>query len=76
VSGRGGIFVLNETAETLWELMAVPQSRDELARHLTKHFDVSEDRARQDVDHVLGDMQDRGVVRIASSGGASHPEDQ
>lgn len=71
-TGHPGIFVLNETAEALWEYMAEPRSLDELAQHLTKHFDVSEDRARQDVDHVLGDMQDRGVVRLSTASASHH----
>jgi len=73
-AGHPGIFVLNETAESLWEELARPRSPAELARHLTKHFDVSEERARQDVDHVLRDMQGRGVVRSTGSASATHPE--
>jgi hypothetical protein len=55
-------FVLNESAETLWESLAEPRSPDELVRLLTQAWDVSADRAREDVTTFLAELRVLGAV--------------
>ena len=55
-------FVLNSTAEHLWQLLERPSSAEELARHLTAEFAVDEAQARRDVDAFLADMRAQGAV--------------
>ena len=55
-------FVLNETGEHLWEALAEPRSTDELVRLLTGLWDVSADRARQDVSAFLEELRALGAV--------------
>lgn len=55
-------FVLNESAERLWEALAEPRSPDELVRLLTHSWEVSVDRAREDVMAFLAELRALGAV--------------
>lgn len=55
-------FVLNETAETLWEALVEPRTADELVRLLTQAWEVSADRAREDVMTFLAELRALGAV--------------
>lgn len=55
-------FVLNESAERLWEALAEPRSADELVRLLTDAWEVSADRAREDVVSFLAELRVLGAV--------------
>lgn len=55
-------FVLNETAERLWSLLAQPRTAAELAQHLTLEFEVDAARARADVDAFLADLRAQGAI--------------
>ena len=59
------IYVLNETAAILWDALAQPATPAELARCLTEHFEVSLERAQEDVDHLLRDLAAHGVIVTA-----------
>ena len=55
-------FVLNETAETLWNALVDPHTPDELVRLLTQAWEVSADRAREDVMTFLAELRALGAV--------------
>jgi hypothetical protein len=74
-SGHPGVFVLNETAEALWEFMSQPRTLTELAQHLSRNFEVTEERATVDVDDLLGAMRDRGVVLSLGTANVHHNEE-
>ena len=57
------LYVLNETGEVLWDLLASPHSSLDLARNLTREFDITQDRAHTDVEAFLAAMRDIGAVR-------------
>ena len=61
----GGFFVLNETAEALWGVLAQSATLEEMARHLMENFDVRPEVARADIDAVLLDMRRYGVIRAS-----------
>jgi hypothetical protein len=57
-------FVLNRTAETIWDLLATPQSADSLARHLTAEYEIDYAQALADAGALLEDLrQNASVVR-------------
>lgn len=56
------IYVLNETGAAIWEALSRPSSRDDLARCLTESYEVLPERARADVDHLLGELSEYGVI--------------
>jgi hypothetical protein len=55
-------FVLNESAEALWEALVEPRAPDELVRLLTQAWEVSADRAREDVTTFLAELRALGAV--------------
>ena len=57
------LYVLNESGEALWQALTTGQPADELARKLTRTFDVSLDTARADVEAFLTDLLGIGAVR-------------
>jgi hypothetical protein len=64
--GVGNFYVLNPTAELLWNMLDSPRTADELAQHLTEEYEVDLARARIDVRAFLDDLQESGA--IADSG--------
>ncbi len=62
--GRAGEFyVLNESAELLWNHLESGASVDELERALVDVFDVPADQAAADVEQFVGALRDCGIVR-------------
>jgi hypothetical protein len=57
------LYVLNESGEELWQALTTGRDADELARKLTKTFDVSLDTARADVEAFLADLLGIGAVQ-------------
>jgi len=55
-------FVLNETGEVLWESLGEPRRNDELVRVLTGTWEVSAERAREDVAAFLAELRVLGAV--------------
>ena len=66
---RTMFIVLNSTGEALWEHLATPQDVDELARYLSQAFEVTLDRARDDVDAFLQDLVSARAVQQVPEGG-------
>src|SRR5688500_17784559 len=57
-------FVLNRTAETVWDLLVTPQTADSLARHLTTEYEIDYAQALADAGALLEDLrQNASVVR-------------
>ena len=50
-------FLLNGTAEVVWEGLAEARSLDELVRILTKEFDIDPATAKADVESFLASLQ-------------------
>ena len=50
-------FLLNDTAEVVWEGLAQARSLDELVRILTKEFDIDPAIAKADVESFLASLQ-------------------
>ena len=57
-------FVLNRTAEAIWDLLVSPQSAESLARHLTAQYEIDYPQALADAGALLEDLrQNASVVR-------------
>ena len=65
------LYVLNETGEFLWSLLACPRSSVELARNLTEEFETVAGRAHTDVEVFLAALRDIGAVRQVPDDGAA-----
>lgn len=55
-------FVLNGTAERLWEHLATPQTPESMAHHLTYEFAVDAATARGDISAFLHDLEQHGLI--------------
>ena len=54
---------LNESAAFLWEkVQGKDFTPEDMVTLLTDHYDVSEERARQDIDNLLKVWQEQGVI--------------
>jgi Coenzyme PQQ synthesis protein D (PqqD) len=55
-------FVLNESGQALWELLATPATADSMAQHLTHTFEVSPEQARADVARFIEQLKEHGML--------------
>lgn len=58
-------YVLNTTAELLWERLESPADVEELTRQLAVHYEISAEDARRDVERFLNDLERCGAVITA-----------
>lgn len=58
-------FVLNRTAEVLWERLASPADEKELAEHLIQSFEVDHERASTDVSQFIADLLEAGAIELS-----------
>jgi hypothetical protein len=52
----------NATGRALWHLLSNGATRGELVNHLVTHFDVTSERAAEDVDAFLGHLEGAGLL--------------
>jgi hypothetical protein len=65
---RREVHLLNETAARIWELLASPQSVDQLAATLGDEYDVEESELRAAVVELVDGLSDKGL--LVAVGGA------
>jgi hypothetical protein len=67
VSGRvmdlESIYVMNLVGSRIWELLRSPTSVDRIAETLAGEFEVSPERAVEDVAEFIASLDERGLVR-------------
>lgn len=57
-----GIVNLNASARTLWEALQEGATKEELAQILKENFEVTEEKALEDVEACIQILQERGLV--------------
>ena len=62
------IFVLNEVGSRIWELVGSPTTAGRIAEIVAGEFDVSAERAAEDVAEFLGALDSRGLIRHVREG--------
>ena len=55
-------FVLNGSAERLWDFLSSPQSASAMARHLTDEYGIAMSAAENDVLAFLKDLELNGLI--------------
>ena len=72
VAGRvmdvDSIYVLNEVASRIWELVGSPTTADRIAEIVASVFDVSPERAVEDVGEFLRSLGERGLIQHMQEG--------
>ena len=62
VTDLDSIYVLNEVASRIWELLRSPTTTDRIAEIVAGEFDVSLERATQDVTEFLESLGARELI--------------
>jgi hypothetical protein len=60
------IYVLNEVGSRIWQLVGSPTTADRIAEVIAREFDVSAERAAEDVAEFLGALDAQGLIRHVS----------
>lgn len=63
VADLDSIYVLNEVASRIWELVRSPISVDRIAEIVASEFDVSKERAAEDVAEFLDALGVRELIQ-------------
>jgi Coenzyme PQQ synthesis protein D (PqqD) len=63
VADLASLFSFNSVGSTIWEALEKPRTADELASVVADNYDVSPEKARQDLELFLGDALAAGVVQ-------------
>lgn len=58
----GVSYSLNKVGAWIWEQLAAPAGLAELCGGLTERFEVTEDRARADIEALLADLERTQLV--------------
>ncbi len=56
------VHLLNVTATRIWDLLETPRTHDELLAALTEEFDATPETLRADVDALLSELGQKGLV--------------
>lgn len=64
VANFNGYITLNPVASFLWDALEQPQSVGTLSALLTEEFDVSQEKAKSDVEHFLEMLLHNSMVRV------------
>ncbi|HXU05506.1 MAG TPA: PqqD family protein [Polyangia bacterium] len=64
---RREVHLLNETAARIWELLASPQSLDELTATLGDEYDVGESELREAVAECVAGLEGKGLLVAAGT---------
>ena len=62
------IYVLNDVASRIWELVRSPTTVDRIAEIVADEFDVSPGRAAEDVAEFLDSLGERGLIQHMKEG--------
>lgn len=63
----GNYFGLEGVAARIWALIVAQASAEQIATTIEQEFEVEADRARRDLDSLLKDLADEGLVCVDSS---------
>ena len=57
------LYSFNEAGSAIWQALEKPKTVDQLVDLLADTFDVTPEKAREDVDAFLSEAQGKGLVR-------------
>jgi Coenzyme PQQ synthesis protein D (PqqD) len=68
VTDLESIYVLNQVASRIWQLVASPITVERIVDAIAREFEVSAERATADVTEFLATLDARGLIRSAPEG--------
>jgi hypothetical protein len=57
-----GLMILNESGALLWKLLEKGAEMNDLVQALLSEYDVDEATAKADIEEMLGNIRDRGLL--------------
>ena len=65
VADLASLFSFNSVGSTIWEALEKPRTVDELVNVVADAYEVSQEKAREDLEVFLNEAQAAGVVQMA-----------
>lgn len=62
----GTYYGLNEVSNRIWQLLQAPTSQHQLLKTLLEEYEVTEEEAAKDLQCLLQDMSDRGLIEVVN----------
>jgi hypothetical protein len=62
VYDSNGLFVLNELAAFIWNILPEVDSESEIAEKILEEYEVDEDTARKDLAQFLDKLRDMNII--------------
>ena len=59
---NNGLFVLNELASFIWDLLPQAENAEEICKAVLAEYEVTEAEAAADVAEFLGKLQEMGII--------------
>jgi len=69
---NGHCYGMEKATAAIWELLADPIGIDQMVERLTATYDVAPADCRPDVERIVGQLEQEGLVSVVSSGEAAH----
>ncbi|MEL6927305.1 MAG: PqqD family protein [Cyanobacteria bacterium J06600_6] len=62
----GTYFGLNEVSNSIWQMLQTPASQQQLVEKILAEYEVTEEQAVSDIESLLKEMLDTGLVEVAN----------
>ena len=62
VYDSNGLFVLNEVAAFIWDVLADCETQEEIVAEILEEYDVSKEEAESDTAEFLGKLRDMQII--------------
>jgi len=62
----GTYFGLNEVSNRIWQLLQTPTSSQQLLENVLEEYEVTEAEAVKDIQSLLKDMLNAGLIEVAN----------
>ena len=69
VADLNAIYTLNDVGSRIWQLVESPTAVDRVAQCISQEYEVSAERAAEDVAAFLGELEALGFVRFTGTPG-------
>ena len=57
-----GMIILNDTGKDIWQGLQMGKMKEEIIDHLVEDYEVSREKATEDVEKLIGQMQESGFL--------------
>lgn len=63
-TGSGQYYGFNMVGTEIWESLSEPRHVDDVIDHVAGEYDISRERCRDDVESLLVELMDKGLVEV------------